>query len=137
MNYTEAFAAYGAKLKNRKWSVSAFGADGNLVVCFWQNYIKPGPRKGTMIYKDTLSNWLGNVHGRNEFAKHLRIVQSDGLKLRLAIAHPKNTADEVRVGTVADETSIDKTFSVMLNVIGTLEEFDGNSLRVVFEPAAL
>ena len=135
MNYTESFAEYGAKLTNPQWSVSAFGDDGNLVVCLWQNYVKPGPRKGTMEYRDKLSSWLGNVPGRNELTEHLRIVKSNNLKLRLVLAHPASPADAERVGKVADESSIPKTFSVKKDAIGTLDEFDNDNLRIVFAKA--
>jgi len=51
LTYTEAFAKFGAKLNNQQWSVSAFGADGCLVVSLWQDWIKPGELKGTLVYR--------------------------------------------------------------------------------------
>jgi hypothetical protein len=134
--YTEAFAVYGAKLTNPLWSVSAFGDDGNLVVSLWQNHIKPGPRKGTLQYTDTLSSWLGNEDGCNELKKHLRLVESNNLKFRLVIAKPKTDADAARVGKVADERSIKKNYFVRTDFLGTLDEFDGDTFRIVFGRAA-
>lgn len=136
MNYTEAFAAYGAKLANPQWSVSAIGSDGNLVVCLWQDHLHPGSKKATLEYKDVLSEWLGNIPGRNELAAHLQSVKQQGLKLYLVIAHPTSKEGAERVGKVADESSISKTFSVRDDVVGNLQDFDGDTLRIVFERAA-
>ena len=136
MNYTDAFAAYGATLRNVQWSVSAFSKDGRLVVCLWENYLKPGRERATMEYNDMLSTWLGNAHGRNEFSEHLRIAKSRNLDVLLVIAHPVSPSDKEQVGRVGDESTINKTFSVKENVIGTLEEYDGNALRIVFRRAA-
>lgn len=135
MNYTEAFAEYGATLTNPQWSVSAFARDGSLVVCLWQNYVKRGQERGTLEYQDTLSKWLGNVPGRNEIRDHLRIVQRSVLPVRLVIAHPISDADAELVGTLADESTIRKTFSVKKEAIGRLEEFDDDTLRIVFRKA--
>ena len=63
-----------------------------------------------------LRGW-GTVPGRNELAEHLRLVKSKRLKLFLVIAHPASIADAERVGKVADESSIKKTFSVKEDVM--------------------
>jgi hypothetical protein len=136
VNYTEAFAKYGAKLANPQWSVSALGADGNVVACFWQNHLRQGVEKATLEYKDTLSSWLGNVPGRNEFAAHLLAAKDQGLLLRLVIAHPASEADARLVGKVADESSINKTFSVREDIVGHLQHFDGDEVHVVFRRTA-
>lgn len=135
MNYTEAFGKYGAKLANPQWSVSAIGADGNLVVCFWQDHLKPGAEKSTWEYKDVLSGWLGNFSGRKEFATHLQSAKDQRLLLNLVIAHPASGIDALRVGKIADESSINKTFSVREDVVGHLLCFDGDALHVVFRRA--
>lgn len=136
MNYTDAFAKYGAVLTNPQWSVSAYSPDGSLVVCLWQNYLKPGTERGTLEYKDTLSKWLGNVPGCNEIRNHLHKVQAAALPIHLVIAHPVSAAEEDLVGKVADESGIKKTFSVKKEVVGTLAEYDGDTLRIVFRKAA-
>jgi len=136
MNFTEAFAKYAATLNNPQWSVSAFGRDGSLVVCLWENYIKPGKEPRTMVYRDVLSKWLGNVPGQNEIREHLHRAKSESLPIRLVIAHPVTASDEQLVGKVTDESKIKKTFSVKETVVGTLEEFDGDSLLIVSRKAA-
>lgn len=135
MNYTEAFSEYGAKLTNRLWSVSAFGADESLVVSLWQNHIKRCVQLGTLEYSDSLSTWLGNEPGRNEFRNHLYQVQAKVLSVHLVIAHPLTSDDAKLVGMVADETKIRKTYSVRKDVLGTLDFFDGDNLHLVFRRA--
>lgn len=133
--YTEAFAKYGAKLNNQNWSVSAFAPDGSLVVSLWEGWVKRGQTPGTLEYKDTLSKWKGNADGRNELRRHLKIVKNSRAPIRLVLAHPKSPADAALVGEVSDESKINKTFSVRQDVVGTLEEFDDDFLRIVFRRA--
>jgi hypothetical protein len=133
--YTEAFAKYGATLNNHQWSVSAFAPDGSLVVSLWQDWLKRGETKGTLVYADTLSLWKGNDDGRNEFRRHLSAAKDCGASIRLVVAHPVSPADAALVGKVPDESKIKKTFSVRQDVVGTLEEFDDDTLRIVFRRA--
>jgi hypothetical protein len=133
--YTEAFAKYGAALNNQQWSVSAFAPDGALVVSLWQDWLKRGEMKGTLVYTDTLSQWKGNSDGRNEFRRHLNSVKDSGAPIKLVVAHPVSPADAALVGQVSDESKIKKTFSVRQDLIGTLEEFDDDTLRIVFRRA--
>ena len=131
--YTEAFAQYGAKLNNQNWSVSAFGSDGCLVVSLWQDWLKRGQEKGTLVYTDTLSHWKGNKDGQNELRRHLVAVKNSGVPIKLVIAHPASPEDAALVGKVSDESKIKKTFSVRPEVVGTLEDFqDEDTLRIVF-----
>jgi len=131
--YTEAFACYGAKLNNQNWSVSAFGRDGSLVVSLWQDWLKPGQEKGTLVYTDTLSLWKGNKDGQNELRRHLIAVKNSGAPIKLVIAHPATPEDAALVGKVSDESKINKTFSVRPDVVGKLEEFENeDTLRIVF-----
>lgn len=136
MTYTEAFAEYGATLTNPQWSVSGFGSDGSLVVCLWENLLKLDAKRGTLGYEDTLAKWLGNLPGREEIRKHLKKATTEALPIRLVIAHPVSVADERLVGKVADESSIKKTFSAKKEVIGTLADFDGDNLRIIFHKVA-
>lgn len=133
--YTEAFARYGAKLTNVGWSVSAFAPTGDLVVSIWSPLLKAGADAETWVYEDVLSEWLGNVPGRNELRKHLELVQATGKRIRLIKAVPKNAEAAAMVGNVPDEAVIPKTFEVRGEMIGALEEFDGDRLRYVFRVA--
>ncbi|CAN7246164.1 hypothetical protein LJR175_001015 [Variovorax sp. LjRoot175] len=132
LTYTEAFAKYGAKLHNTNWSVSAFGSDGSLVVSLYETLIKPASEKGTLVYVDTLSHWQGNEPGRREFERHLHAVVASRLPIKVVIAHPTSEQDAALVGNVADESKIKKTFSVREDFVGSLADFDGDTLRIVF-----
>lgn len=135
LTYTDAFAKFGAKLNNQQWSVSAFGTDGCFVVSLWQNWIRPGDVKGTLIYRDTLSQWKGNDMGRNEFRNHLGAVHISNAPIKLIIARPSSAADADLVGQVADESKIKKIFAVREDLVGSLKEFDGDALCIVFRRA--
>ena len=50
LNFTEAFAKYGAKLSNPQWAVSAIAEDGAFVMSCWAHYIKS--LEGCMRYED-------------------------------------------------------------------------------------
>ena len=134
LSYTEAFARFGASLTNQQWSVSAFGPDGSLVVSLWQDGLKRG-EKGTLVYTDTLSQWKGNAFGRSELQKHLRAIQASGATIKLVIAHPASLAEAAKVGQVADESAIKKTFSIREDIVGKLVSFDDDTLRIVFARA--
>ena len=60
---TEAFAHYGATLRNPQWSVSAWTPNGSLVVSVWEHHYRKG-QPGTMEFEDSLSRWSG--HGNVE-----------------------------------------------------------------------
>lgn len=132
MTYVEAFKRYGATLTQPQWSVSALGKDGCLVVSLWQNYLKPGEPKDTLEYRDILSHWRGNAHGRAEFKRHLAAVRESPRPIKLVIAHPASLADAALVGKVADESKIKKTFSVREDLVGAIDSFSGDELRMVF-----
>jgi len=134
LSYTEAFAKYGATLTNQQWSVSAIGPDGSLVVSLWQDGLKRG-EKSTLVYTDTLSQWKGNAVGRSELQKHLRAIQVSGAAIKLVLAHPASLAEAAKVGQVADESEIKKTFSIREDLVGKLESFDDDTLRIVFARA--
>lgn len=133
--YVEAFKKYGAKLATPRTSVSAFGEGGCLVLGLWQNYIKRGEVKGTLEYRDTLSKWKGNAPGRAELKRHLKAVQDSPRPIKLVIAHPASLADAALVGKVADESKINKTFSVREDLVGALESYDGDEVFIVFRRA--
>lgn len=130
--YVEAFKKYGATLYIPRSSVSAFGNDGCLVVSVWQDYLRRGEVKGTLEYRDILANWKGNTQGRAELKRHLSVVQASPRPIKLVIAHPATPADAAMVGKVADESRIKKTFSIREDLVGSLESFDGDRLRIVF-----
>jgi len=57
MTFTEAFAKYGATLRNPQWSMSALAIDGSLVVSLYANWFQKGDRPRTLTYTDRLFAW--------------------------------------------------------------------------------
>ncbi|WP_219215915.1 hypothetical protein [Variovorax boronicumulans] len=132
LKYEEAYEWYEAKLNNRGWSVSAFTPTGDLVVSIWTTLLTPGTEAGSLVYEDVLSTWRGNAHGRTELRRHLEQVRETGKRIRLIEAIPTGTQAAAMVGEVANEAGIPKTFRIRSELIGTLEEFDGDRLRYIF-----
>lgn len=133
--YSEAFARYDAELTNVGWSVSALTPAGDLVVSIWSTLLKDGIEDGTKVYDDVLSEWRGNVPGRNELRRHLAQVQATGKRIRLIEAVPKNAKAAAMVGNVPNEADIPKIFKARREMIGTLDAFDGDRLRYIFRIA--
>lgn len=88
MTFTEAFAKYGATLRNPQWSMSALAIDGSLVVGLYANWFKKGDQPRTLTYSDRLSAWKGNEPGRNEFQRLLQDAKAQGAAVRVVLAHP-------------------------------------------------
>ena len=45
LGISEAFAKYGATLRNPQWSVSAWAREGSLVVSLWDHHYRKGYRE--------------------------------------------------------------------------------------------
>jgi hypothetical protein len=133
MNYTQAFSAYGAELKNTVWSMSAISDAHELVVSLYENWIVPGTEVGTWIYEDDIDSWKGLPHSGNEFRQNLRRALDGSLTVRLVLARPKTARDAEMVGNVQDERAIKKTFHVCPDITGRVESFDGSRLRLAFK----
>lgn len=125
MNFTDAFARYGATLRNAQWAVSAI-ADEQLVLSCWSHYFSPA-REGIMIYEDRLSRWKGP--GSNLLREHLEQAQKEDLPVRLVMARAEDTA-AIDSGSAA--SAVKKTYTAREDVIGKVVEFDGDLFRVEF-----
>ena len=118
LGYAEAFAVFGARLKNVRWSVCAEAADGSLAVSFWDHRFDK--QKGrTVRYKDDLSRWSGP--GNRELRKRLRVAYSSGQVIRPVIAKTDDT-DAVESGS--DASKVKKYFSVREDWAGRVVEFE-------------
>ncbi len=131
LTLTDAFANYGAKLKNTRWACSAIADDGALVISCWQHFLKSYDN-GHKRYHDHLSRWLGNHQGRNLLAKHLKMAIEDNLQVRLVVATLDDTKESI--STDGDASLLSKTFSIEKNLVGKVVEFDGDSFVIEFWP---
>lgn len=64
LKLSQAFATYGATLKNPRWAMSAIADDDSLVLSCWHHLLTPRT-DGQERYVDRLSRWVGIPHGKN------------------------------------------------------------------------
>ncbi len=118
----EAFRAYGAKLANAQWAVSA-EIPGGVVMSLWESEF----RKGEMRYVDRLSRWRGP--GNNLFRKHVQLAYENKLPISLVIARASDP-DAVRRGE--DASKIPKTFAVRKDLVGSVVKLAGDEFEIQF-----
>lgn len=125
--YSECFAAYGAKLPNAQWAVSALAPDGALVVSCWSHLFH---RAGDMLaYRDRLSRWQGNAAGNRLLHRHLEDALRDSLPVRVVIA---TAPDPGRVDAGESASSTANRFHVRTDLVGRVVAFDGDSFQIDF-----
>jgi len=108
----DAFARYGATLRNVQWSVSAWTPAQELVVSEWQHHYRPGPQQ-TAEYAGSLSRWSGP--GNKEFRENLECAHRERSVLRLVIV---STPETDRVESGEDASRIPKDFHVREDLVG-------------------
>jgi hypothetical protein len=116
LTITEAFARYGATLKNPQWSVSAWAPDGSLVVSLWDHHYRKGP-PGTMEFADTFKRWSG--HGNTEFRENAAKAFAEVSRVRLVIVKTKQIG---RVQAGEDAKTIPKEYFLREDLVGRVIE---------------
>ena len=133
MNFTTAFARYGAKPKNSSWAVSAIASDGSVVISCWSHYFKAKRTDGSLPYVDSLSRWNGsNALGNDLLRTHVAQAFSEKLDVRLVIATANDTA---AVDRGEDASKLSNTFGVREDLIGKITQFDGDHFVIEFRRA--
>ncbi|MBP0625165.1 hypothetical protein [Cupriavidus consociatus] len=122
----DAFAKYGATLRNVQWSVSSWTANGALVVSLWDHHRQPG-MPGTLEFADKASRWHGP--GNREFRENVAKAFDLSSEVRLVIVR---TADTERVEAGGSASSIPKEFFVRDDLIGQVVEWNGDNYRFRF-----
>ena len=120
LTFTDAFATYGAKLRNVQWSVCALAPNGDLVVSLWKHYLKPASG-GVLVCKDSFARWSGP--GNAEFRERLAEAKASGRPVRAVIAH---STDPAAVQRGVDASTIRKAFSVRPDWDGRVTEIVGD-----------
>lgn len=82
LGISDAFARYGAKLKNVNWSVSAEAPDGSLVVSLWQHHFAKGSAE-TLVCRDSFNRWSGP--GNAEFRERVAFALATRQRVRLVL----------------------------------------------------
>lgn len=125
LTLTEAFAHYGATLRNVQWAVSDI-ANGHLVVSLWAHKFRKAV-DGIMPYEDRLSRWSGA--GNSLFRQHLEQAYQDKLPVRAVIVRAEDP-DAVDYGV--DASTIKKSFSVRPELVGRVSKYDGDEFVIEF-----
>lgn len=115
----DAFSRYDATLRNVQWSVSAWAADGSLVVSLWDHHRRKG-LAGTLEFADSANRWQGP--GNTEFRENVAKAFESGAPVRLVIARTEEVA---RVEAGEDASKIKKVFSIRQDLVGRVIEWDG------------
>jgi len=123
---SEAFAKYGARLKNVNWSVSAWNAAGELVLSLWAHHYRKG-EGGAAEYFGKLSRWAGP--GNSEFRANLSDAYERRSPVRLVVVQTENI-DHVESGE--DASKVKKDFSARDDLVGEVTEFDGENYVIRF-----
>ena len=124
--FAEAFAKYGAKLRNVQWSVCAVAPDGSLVVSVWRHHFRDKAKDGALVCHDSFLRWSGP--GNAELRERIANAFKSGQAIRLVIADTAQTKD---VENGADASTLKKTFRVREDLIGEVIEAteDGYAIR--------
>jgi hypothetical protein len=126
----QAFAIYGATLRNVQWSVSAWAPDGSLVLSLWAHHYRKGPGD-TAEYADSLARWSGP--GNAEFRRNLADAFARRSKVRLIVA---STGETSHVQSGADASKVKKDFDAKTGLVGEVVELDGDRYVVRFSRVA-
>jgi hypothetical protein len=127
----DAFARYGATLRNVQWSVSAWAPDGSLVLSLWAHHYRKGPG-GTAEYFGRASRWSGL--GNREFRENLARAKRENALIRLVISSTEHK-DHIESG--GDASKVKKGFHVREDLVGQVVEYDGDNYVVRFKRGAL
>ncbi|KQU66112.1 MULTISPECIES: hypothetical protein [unclassified Rhizobacter] len=122
----QAFAIYGAALRNVQWSVSAWTPDGSLVVSLWAHHCRKGP-DGTVDYVDSLARWGGP--GNTEFRRNIAEAFAQRSQVRLVVA---STVETLHVQSGADASKVKKDFDARTSLVGEVMELDGDRYVIRF-----
>jgi hypothetical protein len=123
----DAFARYGATLRNVQWSVSAWTPAGELVVSLWEHHRRKG-EPGSLEFADSADRWSGP--GNKEFRDNLNKAFREQSRVRLIIVH---TDEVARVEAGEDASKVKKEFFVRDDLIGQATEWDGTHFAFRFK----
>lgn len=123
----DAFARYGATLRNVQWSVSAWTPDEALVVSMWAHHRRRGSPAGTLVFEGWVKRWKGP--GNNEFRENIDKAFRLGATVRLVIVRTEEVA---RVEAGKDAGKIKKDFFLKEDVVGKVTEWDHDRHEITF-----
>jgi len=121
MNLSEAFALYGAEVPRRASRLSAFAADGALIVgCSARRFSRPAA--GVMRYENVLSgDGGGTAEALLQLKQHLELAHKESRPVRLVI-----------ITESASGATPTRTVHVRRDLVGSVLEFDGDRYVIDF-----
>jgi len=122
----DAFAKYGATLRNVQWSVSAWAPEGSLVLSLWAHHYRKGP-DGSAEYCGSASRWSGP--GNQEFRENVAKAFREKSRVRLVISSTEETG---HVESGRDASKVTKDFHVREDLVGEVVEYDGDKYVIRF-----
>jgi len=129
LTLTDAFATYGAELKNPRWAFSSLASDGSLVLSCWKHFLK-SYIDGHQRYEDRLSRWKTNTPGKQLLVEHLQLAVAKNLPVRMIVA----TLEDPREQTIEGAGALRKIFTFHTDMVGRVVEYDGDRFAIEFHP---
>ena len=126
----DAFARYGATLRNVQWSVSAWTPQGALVVSMWEHHSTLRRPEGVLGFAGSVSRWQGP--GNTEFRENIAKAYASQSIVRLIIVNTISSEDRAVVESGADASTVKKDFDVRDELVGKVTEWDGDRYTVQF-----
>ena len=119
LSLADAFGKFGAKPRNRAYSLSAMATDGAMVLSCSKAYFGH-PSPGVLRYEDRLSREPTDAKERTLLGQHLTLARDGALPVRMVVM---STEGDDRGG---------RRFHVRSDLIGKLVEFDGDHFIIDF-----
>ena len=136
MKMTEAFAEYGATLKNKQWACSAIADDGSVVVSLWQQFFRRSPTGG-MRYEDSFWRWDVNKLGQNLMREQLRQALDNSLPIRVVIAIPETDEGKKEIEDGKPTNKLKKSFETKKSWTGRVVVLEDGRFVIDFDTATV
>lgn len=127
MNRTDAFAHFGANLRNTVWSCCALNQEGELVLSLWQPLFG-APSGGKIKYRGDMQVWTGP--GRDEFTNAMDEAVENDRPLRCVLLH---TTEPEKLKEKGSKLGVKKSYSVRPDWVGRILSWDGVIFELEFE----
>ena len=120
LSLVDAFGKFGAKPRNRVYSLSAMATDGAMVLnCSKAYFGHPSP--GILRYEDRLSRESADSKEGADLGQHLTLARDGALPVRMIVT-----------SIAADDSGRRRSFHVRTDLVGKLVKFDGDHFIIDF-----
>ena len=119
LSLVNAFGKFGAKPRNRVYSLSAMATDGAMVLnCSKAYFGHPSP--GILRYEDRLSREPAGSRKDADLGQHLTLARDGELPVRMVVT------------SIAGDDGGRRGFHVRTDLVGKLVKFDGDHFIIDF-----